>query len=106
MKQTKENGKQNKTNKKKVFSTTMGLCALCTFFSSSHCSHFFRLIDTTCHDRRQLLYTSEVSGEGEEKKNKSYGSECKTAFGRVLKPTIYIYTDMHILPSVYLIFYS
>lgn len=32
--------------------------------------------------------------------------ECKTAFGRVLKPTIYIYTDMHILPSVYIVSYS
>lgn len=35
-------------------------------------------------------------------RKQNYGLECKTTFGRVLKPTIYIYTDMHILPSVYL----
>lgn len=40
------------------------------------------------------------------KKPKTYGSECKTAFGRLLKPTIYIYTDMHILPSVYIVMCS
>lgn len=39
---------------------------------------------------------------GRRRKSKSYVSECTTMFGRVLKPTIYIYTDIHIFLSVLL----
>lgn len=63
-----------KKMQKKVL-TTIGLCALCTYFSN-HNLHFFRLIDMFCPHRRQLINTSKVFG--------------KTAFGRVLKPTIFI----------------
>lgn len=83
----------------------MGLCALCTCISC-HSSHFFRFVDLlSCHHHRQrFLHIRGLWGGGEKKT--TYGSECKTAFGRLLKPTIYIYTDMHILSSVYVVMCS
>lgn len=87
-----------KQMEKTTYLTTMGLCAFCTYISS-HSSHFLRLIDfLSCHTAH-IHIRSLVVGE---KKNKTYGLECKTAFGRVMKPTIYIYTDMHIPPSIYI----
>ncbi len=90
MKQTEENGKQ------KVFSTTMGLCALCTFFSSQ-----LTFLQVNRHivlppSQTALIHIISLGGGGE--KTKTYGLECKTAFGRVLKPTIYIYTFYTFLP--------
>lgn len=49
----------------------------------------------SCHLHRQLLYTLEVGGWGKKKKL-TYALECKITFGRILKPTIYNYTHMHI----------
>lgn len=49
-----------------------------------------------------LTHIRSLWGGGE--KTKTYDMKCKDAFGRVLKPTIYIYTDMHSLPSVYILY--
>lgn len=99
MKQTGENGKT------KFFSTTsIGLCALCTFFVKSQLT-FLKVNTLTVTIVGSSLTHQKSWGWGGEI-TKVSGLECKTAFGRVLKPTINFYTDQHILPSVYLVFYS
>lgn len=85
MEQTEENG--NKTPWAFV------LCA-----PISHSLLFFRFIDILSSPVETTLIHIRSFGAGGEKKQK-YVLECKIASGRVLKPTIYIYTNMHILLS-------
>lgn len=83
-----------------IFQRLHTLCALCTYLSS-HSSQFLRLIQVfCCHHSRQLLYRLDILGvKGRGRKdNLVFGLQ--TGFGRILKPTIYIYTDMHILQVV------
>lgn len=94
MKQIEEKWK----NKKNLFDNHGPLCFVHLFVKSQLT---FLQVKTSvyCHHHRQLLNIRSL-GERGEKQNLLW--ECKTTFGRVLKPTIYIYTDMHILFSVYL----
>lgn len=70
---------------KEVFSTTMGLCASCTKFSS-HSSHFLKSKHNFPPLQMILNYIRSLGGQ-----KKHLGLECKTAYGRVQKSTIYTY---------------
>lgn len=67
----------------------MGPCALCTYFWSYMLLHFFRLIDLILSPWQTALKHKKVFG--------------KNAFGRVLKPTIFIQICTFFL--LYLVFY-
>ena len=72
-------------------------------FLSSHSSHFFRLTHLLSPLQTALKHIGNVGGGRD--LTKTSDLECKTAFGRVLKPTINIYTHQHILSSTHNVLY-
>lgn len=66
-------------------------------------SHFLRFM-TYCLATTAVSFSTHKKSKEVGRNKTSYGLKCKTAFGKVLKPTIYIYTDHTFFSSDFLSF--